>query len=74
MAVCAPPLARPAFRNTFSRSFLFVVCAALVAPAAAQVSVVVTGLVTDPSGGVLPGATIEALRGPRAPSAAEPSR
>ena len=67
MADCAPPFAHPALRNTFSRCFLFLVvlCAAVVAPAAAQAPVVVTGLVTDPSGGVLPGAAIEALRGLR---------
>ncbi len=67
MADCAPPFAHPALRNTFSRCFLFLVvlCAAVVAPAAAQVPVVVTGLVIDPSGGVLPGAAIEALRGLR---------
>ena len=67
MADCVPPFSRPAFRNTFSRCFpfLFVLSAAVVAPAAAQGPVVVTGLVTDPSGGVLPGAAIEALRGLR---------
>jgi len=111
VADCAPPFARPAFRSTFSRSFLFLFALsaavvapaaaqgsavvapaaaqgsaavapaaaqgsaavapaaaqvpAAVAPAAAQVPVVVTGVVTDPSGGVLPGATIEALRGLR---------
>ena len=36
-----------------------------VAPLGAQESTVVTGTVTDSSGGVLPGATIEALRGLR---------
>ncbi len=67
MADCVLPFARPAVRNKFSRTFLFlfVLGAAVVAPTAAQVPVVVTGLVTDPSGGVLPGATIEALRGLR---------
>ena len=37
MADCAPPFARPAFRNTFSRFFLFLFAsrAAAAAPAAA---------------------------------------
>ncbi len=66
MADCAPPFVRP-FRASFRPFFLFlfVLSAAAVAPAAAQAPVVVTGLVTDPSGGVLPGATIEARRGLR---------
>ena len=41
------------------------VCALAVVPAAAQAPVTVTGVVTDSSGGVLPGATIEARRGLR---------
>ena len=63
MAACAPPFARPASRSPFLRFFLFLVApsAAVVAPAAAQEPVVVT----DTSGGVLPGATVEALRGLR---------
>ena len=72
MADCAPPLARLAYHNTFSRCFLFLfaLSAAVVAPAAAQVPRLVTGVVTDSSGGVLPGATVEALRGLRVLAAA----
>ena len=40
-------------------------CALVVAPAAAQAPLAVTGTVTDSSGGVLPGTAIEALRGLR---------
>ena len=72
MADCAPPFAHPALRNTLSRCFvfLFVLSAAVVVPAAAQAPVVLTGVVTDPSGGVLPGAAVEALRGLRVLAAA----
>ena len=72
MADCAPPFARPAFRNTFSRFFLFLffLSPVAVAPALAQEPVVVTGVVIDTSGGVLPGATVEALRGLRVLAAA----
>ena len=68
MADCAPPFVRRTFRVPFPVSllFVFVLGAAVVAPAAAQVPVVVT----DPSGGVLPGATVEALRGLRVLAAA----
>ena len=45
-------------------------CSLAVAPAAAQAPVAVTGAATDASGGVLPGVTIEALRGLRVVSAA----
>ena len=41
-------------------------CALSVSPAAAQAPVTVTGTVTDSSGAVLPGTTIEAVRGIRA--------
>ena len=43
MADCAPPFARPAFRDTFSRFFLFLFAlrADVAAPAAARVPVVV---------------------------------
>ena len=40
-------------------------CSLAIAPTAAQEPVAVTGLVTDSSGGVLPGATVEARRGLR---------
>ncbi|MCY4121689.1 MAG: carboxypeptidase regulatory-like domain-containing protein, partial [Acidobacteria bacterium] len=40
-------------------------CSLAVAPLGAQEPAAVTGTVTDSSGGVLPGATIEALRGLR---------
>ena len=67
MADCAPPVVRGRFPLRLSRFFLipFVLCAAAVAPAAAQAPAVATGLVTDASGGVLPGVRIEALRGLR---------
>ena len=45
-------------------------CSLAVAPLGAQESTVVAGTVTDSSGGVLPGATIEALRGLRVISTA----
>ena len=45
-------------------------CSLAVASAAAQAPVAVTGVATDASGGVLPGVTIEALRGLRVVSAA----
>ena len=63
VSASAPIPVRPASRSLFP--FLFILCAAAVAPAAAQAPVAVTGAVTDPSGGVLPGATIEARRGLR---------
>ena len=67
MADCAPPFVRRPCRASFRPFFLFlfILSAAAVAPAAAQAPAVVTGLVTDPSGGVLPGAAIEARRGLR---------
>ena len=40
-------------------------CSLAIAPTAAQEPAAVTGLVTDSSGGVLPGATVEARRGLR---------
>ncbi len=45
-------------------------CALVIAPTAAQEPAAVTGLVTDLSGGVLPGATVEARRGLRLVSTA----
>ena len=45
-------------------------CSLAVAPVVAQEPVAVTGAVTDSSGGVLPGATVEALRGLRVVSTA----
>ena len=45
-------------------------CSLAIAPTAAQEPAVVTGLVTDSSGGVLPGATVEARRGLRLVSTA----
>ncbi|MYD70268.1 MAG: TonB-dependent receptor plug domain-containing protein [Acidobacteria bacterium] len=45
-------------------------CSLAVAPLGAQESTIVAGTVTDSSGGVLPGATIEALRGLRVISTA----
>ena len=45
-------------------------CSLAVAPLGAQEPAAVTGTVTDSSGGVLPGATIEALRGLRVVSTA----
>ena len=83
MADCASPLSRRPFRVPLpcSSLLLFFLGAAAVAPAAAQSSaaavtpaaarsVVVTGQVTDPSGGALPGATVEAVRGLRVVAAA----
>lgn len=72
MADCAPPFVRRTFRVSFPVSllFVFVLRAAVAAPAAAHAPVVVTGLVTDPSGGLLPGATVEALHGLRVPAVA----
>ena len=72
MADCAPAFVRP-FHVSFPHSFLFlfvliaaaVAAAAAQAPAAAGVPIVVTGLLIAAFGGVLPGATIEALRGLR---------
>lgn len=46
------------------------VCSLAVAPTAAQEPSAVTGVVTDSSGGVLPGATVEARRGLRLVSTA----
>ena len=43
----------------------FATCLLAVAPSAAQAPVLVTGVVTDSSGGVLPGATIDARQGLR---------
>ena len=67
MVHCVSAPAHRPFRVSFSHPSLFVLvlCAAAVAPVAAQPPVVVAGLVTDLSGGVLPGATIEARRGLR---------
>ena len=67
MVYCVSAPAHRPFRVSFSHLFLLVLvlCAATVAPVAAQPPVVVAGLVTDLSGGVLPGATIEARRGLR---------
>ena len=45
--------------------FVMALCALFVAPAFTQQPVVVTGTVTDASGGVLPGAIVEALSGSR---------
>lgn len=45
--------------------FVIALCSLFVAPAFAQQPVVVTGTVTDASGAVLPGATLEALSGNR---------
>ena len=45
-------------------------CSLAIAPAAAQEPAAVTGVVTDSSGGVLPGATVEARRGLRLVSTA----
>ena len=45
-------------------------CSLAIAPTAAQEPAAVTGLVTDSSGGVLPGATVEARRGLRLVSTA----
>ena len=68
MVYCVSAPAHRPFRVSFSLLSLLVLvlCAATVAPVAAQPPVVVAGLVTDLSGGVLPGATIEARRGLRA--------
>lgn len=67
MADCAPAFVRRPFRLPFTRFFLLpaVLCASAAATAAAQTPAVVTGLVTDRSGGVLAGATVEARRGLR---------
>ena len=67
MADCVLAFVRRPFRVSFRPFllFLFVLGAVAVAPVAAQAPVAVTGLVTDPSGGVLPGAAIEARRGLR---------
>ena len=67
MVYCVSAPAHRPFRVSFSHLFLLVLVlrAATVAPVAAQPPVVVAGLVTDLSGGVLPGATIEARRGLR---------
>ncbi len=67
MADCVLVFVRRSFRVSFRPFllFLFVLGAVAVAPVAAQAPVAVTGLVTDPSGGVLPGAAIEARRGLR---------
>ena len=72
MADCAPAFVRRPFRLPFTRFFLLpaVLCAAAAATAAAQAPLVVTGLVTDPSGGVLAGAAVEARRGLRVLAAA----
>ena len=51
--------------NRYRGLFVFALCALCVAPAVAQQPVVVTGTVTDTSGGVLPGATVEAFSGNR---------
>ena len=64
------PIGRPVSSSISARLQRFAltviaVCALAVAPAAAQAPVAVTGTVTDSSGGVLPGAAIEALRGLR---------
>ena len=40
---------------------LFVIACATASPALAQATGAITGMVTDPSGGVLPGATIEVV-------------
>ena len=45
--------------------FGVVLCSLAAAPAAAQEAATVSGVVTDASGGVLPGATVEARRGLR---------
>ena len=65
MADCVLAFVRRPFRVSFRPFLLFVLSAVAVAPVAAQAPVAVTGLVTDPSGGVLPGAAIEARRGLR---------
>ena len=67
MVDCAPPFAGCPFRLGFSRFFLipFILFAAAVAPAAAQAPAVLTGVVTDPSGGVLPDVRLEAVSGLR---------
>ena len=74
MAGSLPALVRRPFRIRFPYLPLSVLalCAAAVPPADAQAPapVVVTGLVTDASGGVLPGAAVEALRGLRVLAAA----
>jgi len=44
---------------------ILLLCALAIAPAAAQEPVTVSGAVTDSSGGVLPGVTVEAQRGLR---------
>ena len=72
MADCVPPFVQRSFRVPLPHSslFLFFLSVAAVAPAAAGEPVVVTGLVTDASGGVLPGVAIEGLRGLRVLAAA----
>ncbi len=72
MAACAPAFVNRPLSVSFPRFFLFLffLSTAAVAPAVAQEPAVVTGLVTDPSGGVLPGATVEAVRGLRVLAAA----